>query len=229
MKNMKRLLAVVLVVALVLTSLVLPIQAQDETDYSARPVITRQPISVEGQPFQRLTLRVEAYIPNGDRIGFQWYYQPVLGSPNILEGETSASLSRIMPPGSLGNSMHLTGYFVRVYNASLGTAGDSPYRVFSAIARFRQAEPTGLNLRQVGYFLAFLFWWLPVGLLHALWRGLGIVWSFTALNFRLIGYMFVEMDFWFWWSMPFVLLIMLFTGGFPITEWPFGDTINVLL
>ena len=74
MKHAKKLLALLLTLALALT-LALPAFAEDEPPEEpnpAMPVITVQPQSVRVRVNETFTLSVEAYIPNGDEIGYRW-------------------------------------------------------------------------------------------------------------------------------------------------------------
>jgi len=79
MKQTKRLLALLLTLALALT---LALPAFSETDppeepNPAMPVITGQPVDSQGgrlrTNYDGVMLRVEAAIPNGDPIGYRWY------------------------------------------------------------------------------------------------------------------------------------------------------------
>ena len=68
---MKRLFATILTIALAFT-LALPVFAENDPN-PAMPVITVQPEGGRVRTGQSITLSVEAYIPNGDEIGFRWY------------------------------------------------------------------------------------------------------------------------------------------------------------
>ena len=76
MKQSKRLLALMLTLVLAF-SLALPALAEDadppEEPNPAMPVITVQPVGGRARQYGITTLSVQAYIPNGDEIGYQWY------------------------------------------------------------------------------------------------------------------------------------------------------------
>ena len=101
MKITKRLFAVVLTMALAL-SLALPTMAVDEEPNPAIPVITVQPKGGRVRASGRLT--VQAYIPNGDEIGYAWFCSKASGihsrsdGMNVFAGEHS--------------------YYVKVYNVT---------------------------------------------------------------------------------------------------------------
>ena len=104
MKHTKKLLAALLSLALAL-ALALPAMAEDEPD-PAMPVITRQPVggSQTGQN-TTFTRYVQARIPNGDSIGYEWYRDGVL-----VEGATGASITvELYSPGTVD-------IYVVVYN-----------------------------------------------------------------------------------------------------------------
>jgi len=84
MKRTKRLLAILLALALAFT-LALPAFAEDPDP--AMPVITVQPQSVHVAYFNKgFTLFVEAYIPNGDAIGYRWVRIPPSGAEEKVGG-----------------------------------------------------------------------------------------------------------------------------------------------
>ena len=76
MKHAKKLLALLLTLALALT-LVLPAFTEDdppEEPNPAMPVITRQPVGGIIRFGSSVPVSVEAYIPNGDEIGYLWHF-----------------------------------------------------------------------------------------------------------------------------------------------------------
>ena len=143
MKLLKRLLVSLLVLALAL-GLALPAFSVDDP---AMPVITVQPQGVSTKQNQRIVLSVEAHIPNGDEIGYQWY----CGS-NTLVGQTGACLEikRAAPTDS-------GLYYVEVYNR-----GDKAFSVRSAGANVKVSPTLAYSfMRSVVEF----FWVLPYILL----------------------------------------------------------------
>jgi len=105
MKLSKRLPALLLVLALAFISLALPAFAEDPDP--AMPVITAQPQGArltEIAIFRKaVTLSVEAYIPNGDEIGYDWYK----GWDPIDKHDSSITLKDDADAGI---------YYVKVYN-----------------------------------------------------------------------------------------------------------------
>jgi len=101
---MKRLFATILTLALALT-LALPVFAVGEPN-PAMPVITVQSEGGRVKTGQSITLSVEAYIPNGDEIGFRWYDS----KRNRLVDAQHASLDFTFP-GTYT-------YYVEAYNVS---------------------------------------------------------------------------------------------------------------
>jgi len=173
--TLKRTLALLLSIAL-LFSFAMPALAETTPEPNpAMPVITSQsPERVYLQPHQfRTTFYVEASIPNGDPIAFQWYIvefvNPLTMRTSRLVGETGPSLrvqrSIIGIPPS---------YFVVIYNTNLGpqdetnvTAG---FRV--AVAQDDQLNTFWRVVSQAGYllfipFLPFIVLWnfviAPIG------------------------------------------------------------------
>jgi len=107
MKLSKRLLAMLLTLVLALT-LALPAFAEDdppEEPNPAMPVITVQPVGGSMAIGELITLRVEAYIPNGDEVGYRWYRD----MPHTDE-HYSAELT--IQAGYVG----VANYYVEVFN-----------------------------------------------------------------------------------------------------------------
>ena len=95
MHHTKRLLALLLTLILAFT-LAMPAFAEDvppEEPDPAMPVITVQPQDIGIKEFfififgKAVTLSVQAYIPNGDEVGCQWYIDG-----KSIEGETGSTL-----------------------------------------------------------------------------------------------------------------------------------------
>jgi len=59
-----------------------------QSNDSAMPVITRQPESLTVLCCEEFTLSVEAYIPNGDELGYQWYH-----GGSSIDGATGPTLT----------------------------------------------------------------------------------------------------------------------------------------
>jgi len=122
-KYTKRLLAALLTFALAF-SVALPAFAEDdpsEEPNPAMPVITAQPQShrfrFDDRP-RELNLSVEAHIPGGDEIGYQWYRGDVL-----ISGEKTIYVN--LPEGEGSDYYHVV-----VYNVN-----HPEYRVTSETAR----------------------------------------------------------------------------------------------
>ena len=143
MKLLKRLPVSLLVIALAL-GLALPALAIDDP---AMPVITAQPQDVSIKSNRRIVLSVEAHIPNGDEIGYQWYR----GS-KMLDGQTGARLEiKLAAPTDSGL------YYVVVCNR-----GDEAFNVTSASANVKVSQ----TLFQ--QFLTWLLLFMPIGTIIAL-------------------------------------------------------------
>jgi len=71
MKSCKRLSALLL--ALLLAFGIVPFSAAAKAANPAMPIITKQPESITVKCCEEFTLSVEAYIPNGDEVRYQWY------------------------------------------------------------------------------------------------------------------------------------------------------------
>ena len=118
MKHINRLLALLLSLVLVF-NLALPVFAADDPN-PAMPVITRdmildmRPIKY-GEEFT-LTLSIEAEIPNGDPIAYQWYCGIAVGLilPAPIPGATTSSCT-VEGKGSGGSNRY---YYCVVSNAN---------------------------------------------------------------------------------------------------------------
>jgi len=125
MKFSKRLIALLLGVALVF-GLAMPALAEGAmTEHSeaaanpAMPVITVQPRGLRTKDNEAFTLRVEATIPNGDEIGYQWCQIREQDGVASFHRRNAADLtitSLLKDYG--GNCRHSYYYYVVVYNAS---------------------------------------------------------------------------------------------------------------
>jgi len=105
---MKKLLALLLTLALAFT-LALPAFAEDPDP--AMPVITRQPKGLRVRNGESFTLSVEATIPNGDEIGYQWYIVSSSLGRDIAKEDTAELTATIY-----GGQDY--PYYVEVYNRS---------------------------------------------------------------------------------------------------------------
>jgi hypothetical protein len=110
MKSTKRLLAILLVFLLTF-GFAMPAIAEEEPPeepLSAVPVITVQPQGGSARGRNEFTLTVEAYIPNGSPLAYQWY--------RVVQSEHRARTG--------GKNLTVSGwgethtYFVRVFNAA---------------------------------------------------------------------------------------------------------------
>lgn len=116
----KKLFALLLALALAL-GLALPTFAGGEPD-PAMPVITKQPedvkLNVNLFGDAEFTLRIEAYIPNGDPVGYQWWYDlSNTGSLYVpIEGATGSTFTA--STADYGSSLYCV-----VYNAAEGPEG----------------------------------------------------------------------------------------------------------
>lgn len=134
MKHFKSLLAVVLALGLCV-GLGAPAFAGDTQD-SAMPVITKQPENVIVTPgifgmFEtdntEFTLRIEASIPNGDPVGYQWYRISVSNQwKTPIQGATESTYSAY-----IGDVRDVSGWDYSnfafccvVYNAKEGLDGE---------------------------------------------------------------------------------------------------------
>ena len=122
MKPSTRLLALLLSLVLAF-SLALPAFAEDdlpEEPNPAMPIITVQPVGLRVKADTEFTLSVEAYIPNGDEVGYEWRHVLPDGSTKYPGSRNSARISQTLS----GVRTHY--YTVVVYNRS-----NPEYRVTS--------------------------------------------------------------------------------------------------
>ena len=124
MRFAKRFLALLLVISLGLGFAAHCFAEDDDVD-GAMPVITKQPESAKVPLTQkRDPVTIEAYIPNGDAIGYQWY-DASGKTPVEIEGATDSS----MPI-----KYSYRSYYCVVYNQNDSTAKEGPHRVTSDVA-----------------------------------------------------------------------------------------------
>ena len=112
MKQLKRLLALLLTLALAL-SLALPAFASEEPN-PAKPIITAQPQSVtvlDGEPF---TLSVQAEIPNGDPLRYEWY-EVGYGATGVAQAQYSGGWF-LLSTNPFARARH--SYYCVAYNAN---------------------------------------------------------------------------------------------------------------
>ena len=150
MKTAKTLLALALTLALTLT---LALPAFAETDPSeepdpAMPVITVQPEGVRVKFGRFVTLSVQANIPNGDEIGYQWYC-----GDTKLDGETGASIRFRAINIYQGSG----DYRIEVFSLT-----NEACSITSELARVEIDKTVYMNI------LTFLLYLMPVGTLVAL-------------------------------------------------------------
>ena len=139
MKLSRKLFALLLVFVLAL-SLASPAFADDPD--SAMPVIIVQPQNVVVTPgilgmFEtdkiEFTLSVEASIPNGDPVGYQWYRVEVSSNRKIpIQGETKSTYSAYIGDVRGVSGWDFSGFrfYCVVYNAAEGLEGE--HKVASA-------------------------------------------------------------------------------------------------
>jgi len=113
MKFAKRSIAWLLAMLILGAGFAMPVMAEGN---NAMPVITRQPQSIYARHSSRyeFTLSVEAHIPNGDTVGYHWYWEGSINR-NPIGGRTNATLTL-----SAASSGVFDTYYVVVYNADLG-------------------------------------------------------------------------------------------------------------
>jgi len=128
MKTVKRLFILLLSLALAFT-LALPAFAEDDEPASPMPVITVQPERISTGIFTEITLRVEAEIPNGDPLGYQWYDA---FNKKPIEGAVAAEFCF----NSDDMNMFFGLFNCVVYNSNDSTAEAGPNRVVSETALF---------------------------------------------------------------------------------------------
>ena len=117
-------------------TLALPAFAEDPDP--AMPVITKQPQGGRIKPNKTLTLSVQASIPNGDEIGYQWWC--VHPDGKISRIDTTAETTH-------HNAIRGTySYYVEVYNRA-----NPENKVTSETVQVEVLEPTRFE-----YFLAFM-------------------------------------------------------------------------
>lgn len=179
----KRILAVLLILISVF-GLYLPVvfaqeEPLDEQSNPAMPVITEQPknfLATELRVFDRtVTLSVQAYIPNGDEIGYRWYnnFNEIIGETPEINVNASSPVRR--------------RYYVEVYNLS-----NPEYYVTSDIATVNidsiSENLTAFIFAPLGYPLALIALAGPVGLLVSIpllplfLIMAPVVWIQTAIN-----------------------------------------------
>ncbi|MCL2195764.1 MAG: hypothetical protein FWB76_07430 [Oscillospiraceae bacterium] len=110
MKHAKKLLAILLAMLVLGSIAAVPAAANDVP--AGTPVITQQPSPLEftivaGETF---TLSVQAYIPNGDPVAFQW-----MRGSSVLVNHTQATYTRTTDARATSGVLQ---YHVRVYNAN---------------------------------------------------------------------------------------------------------------
>jgi len=110
---MKKLLSLVLTLALAAGLAVPAMAAADDV-----PVITVQPQNVAVQPGEAFTLSVEANVPNGERVGYQWYYHNTTSTGAAWSAATYNSTV-----GADGRGYGL--YYCTVYNYDRGKSETS--------------------------------------------------------------------------------------------------------
>jgi len=101
-----------------------------EIDQNAIPVITAQPVAPAGKIPRKgsFTLRIEAYIPNGDPIGYYWVRDAIQRAGPAADREYWDGDDTITLPAHTKRSE----YYCYVYNQSYGLTGAGfDYRVRS--------------------------------------------------------------------------------------------------
>jgi len=107
MKRIRKLISMLLALALA-AGLALPAAAEETPDPSI-PVITVQPQDVYAVPGEQFTISVEAYIPNGDTVGYWW-----------MDARTNSNLGKLGPALTRTAGDPVRGeYYCVVYNASV--------------------------------------------------------------------------------------------------------------
>jgi len=69
-----------------------PASPAPRDDNPAMPVITKQPQSITVKCCEEFTLSVEAYIPNGDEVGYRWYIEYLPNHSSSISDAKSPSL-----------------------------------------------------------------------------------------------------------------------------------------
>ena len=119
MKLLKRLTCIVLAFALMFG---FPVAARGEEADPAMPVITKQPENIGVLPGEEFTLSVEAYIPNGDAVGYQWH---VANPFNVdISGATGPALTQTTSAPMYGTQVFGI-YYCIIYNADKGLEAGS--------------------------------------------------------------------------------------------------------
>jgi len=122
MKTTKRLLVLLLGLALAF-ALAMPAFAEEDEPASPMPVITVQPEWISTGISTEITLAVEAEIPNGDPLGYQWY-DAFKKKP--IEGAVSPALC------VKSDEITMFGlFYCVVYNSTDSSAENGPNRAVS--------------------------------------------------------------------------------------------------
>jgi len=108
------------------------------------PVITRQPRGIAVLPGEEFTLSVEAHIPNGDAVGYQWYCEN--SYYGRMNGETGPTFTREL------NQYTTWSYYCVVYNADKGLSAGSVASEYAAAAKrvLTEAETPVITLQPKG-------------------------------------------------------------------------------
>jgi len=99
------------------------------------PVITKQPQNVAAKTGETFTLSVQAHIPNGDELGYQWYNANTYYGR--IDGETGPIFTRTLNQYTPGS------YYCVVYNKDKGlNAGSVSSEVAAVSKRVLSAQET---------------------------------------------------------------------------------------